>query len=563
MTVHRQPRPFSSSNGARRGPRGAAGGRAVRGLAAAVLALCAATVAVAADWRYAVRPGDTLIDIAAAYMARPQDWPQLQALNEVADPRRLVPGTRLRIPLAWLRQGAAVATVIHVRGDARRIAGEHSTPVQPGDSVAAGDTLVTAAHGSLSLRFVDGSRLLLTPDTRLTLARLRQYGRTGMAETTIRLHRGDVDSQVAPQRAPGASYRIESPVLNLGVRGTRFRVGVAADGRTRGEVLSGRVHAGGEAAAARGLDLGAGFGAVAGPGELAAAPLALAPAPSLDGLAGRIERLPLRFAWAAQEGAAAWRAQVLADEGEDRLLLDGRFDEPVARWADLPDGAYRLRVRAIAGNGLEGYDGEHRFVVAARPEAPLALAPSAGQWVRATPTVLRWAQPLAAARYRLQVADDAGFAAPLADLELGATEHALTLPPGDYFWRVASITAEGRQGPFGEAQRFGQRLAPASPGLDEPSVEDDALVFRWQAGDAGQQVQLQLARDPAFAELIVDVRQREPAYRLPLADGGRVFLRLRTIDHDGFAGPWGQPQAITVPAATPLWPLLLPLLLLL
>ena len=42
--------------------------------------------------------GDTLIGLGRRYLADPAQWPQLQRLNQVANPRRIPVGTALQIP---------------------------------------------------------------------------------------------------------------------------------------------------------------------------------------------------------------------------------------------------------------------------------------------------------------------------------------------------------------------------------------------------------------------------------------------------------------------------------
>lgn len=520
------------------------------------LFLSCASGVFAADWRYAVRPGDTLVGIGEAYLRRPQDWPRLQSLNAVADPKRLMPGERLRIPVDMLRRGAAVATVIHVRGEVWRANGGERMQLAVGDTLKTGDVLVTAAASNASLRFVDGSRLLVSENGRITLDRLRQYGGTGMAETVIRLHAGEVANRVQPQRQPAARYRVETEALNLGVRGTDFRAGVAADGSAQGEVLEGRVLASGDAGG-RPVALPAGFGTLARPGQPPSVPIALAPAPVLEALPARIEHLPLRFAWPAVQGAAGWHAQLYPADSDDVLLRDVRVEEPAVRWRDLPDGRYRLRVRVLADNGLEGLDGEHVFELAAQPEAPLAVFPQAGQTVRGNEIAFAWAQPLGVAGYRLQIADNPLFDPVGFDLSpLSEAGHRLSLPAGDYFWRLASIAGDGRQGPFGAPQSFSLRPLPEGPGVEAPRQEGGETRVRWRESEPGLVWRVQLARDAAFTDLLADERVSEPVFRLPHDGGGTCFLRVQAIDRDGVAGPFGQPQRIELPSGFPLWLLL-------
>ena len=63
-------------------------------------------------------------------------------------------------------------------------------------------------------------------------------------------------------------------------------------------------------------------------------------------------------------------------------------------------------------------------------------------------------------RYRLQVANNADFAAPLVDENNAApaafnlVQSGQVLPPGHYFWRVASVGDDGMAGPFGRVRSF-------------------------------------------------------------------------------------------------------------
>ena len=76
----------------------------------------ATTTAQAQEWLYTVRPGDNIWNIATDYLANMNHWPKLQALNGIADPERLPPGTKLRIPIAWLKTRPTVARIVSVHG---------------------------------------------------------------------------------------------------------------------------------------------------------------------------------------------------------------------------------------------------------------------------------------------------------------------------------------------------------------------------------------------------------------------------------------------------------------
>lgn len=510
------------------------------------------------EWIYGVKPGDTLIKVADEYLASPKDWPQLQTLNHVADPKRLMPGTTLRLPVALLKKEAAVAEVIHTRGTATRTPkGGSPQALATGVQLQTGDTIETGPNAAVSLRFVDGSRLLLTQDTAVTLTEMVLYGKTGMARTIVELQRGSLDTRVAQQQKPSARYEIKSRALNLAVRGTAFRARVdGADRSARSEVLEGSVQASGARGAA--VALRAGFGTLAAPGQAPRTPQHLPPPPDLSRVPGLLQQVPLRFEWASVAGIERYRAQVFADRSFDQLQLDGEFQGNGAKWPDLPDGRYILRVRAIDRNGLEGTNAEREFVLKARPEPPIISAPSNRQRVYGPQATLRWSQSAAAQAYHLQLSASPDFSAPLADLPaIAANEHTFSLAPGEYYWRIATIAAGQDQGPYSDVQSFTQRTLPESPALEPPQIDEQRLLFRWRAGAAGEKYQVQVARDADFAQPIQDSVLSTNQSQIEHPEPGSYYLRVKAIDADGVAGPFGPVQKLEVPGAAAKWWLLL------
>lgn len=513
------------------------------------------------EWRYGVKPGDTLISIAANYLTNPHYWPKLQTLNQVANPRRLMPGSQLRLPVALLKREAAVAIVIHVQGTAKRTPPNgNPQDLATGTTLQQGDTISTSPDASVSLRFVDGSRLLLTPNTQVQLQEMILFGKTGMAQTVLDLQRGSLDTRVAKQQKPSARYEIKSRALNLAVRGTDFRAHVSeTDLISRGEVLEGTVLASG--ARGKALPLRAGFGTLAAPGEAVRAPQALPPAPDLSRLPSVLQRVPLRFEWPAAVGVERYHAQVFADRTFERLLLDGVFQGNTAKWPDLPDGRYLLRVRAIDRNGLEGANADRVFTLKARPEPPFISAPLDGQKVYGPQANLRWSVSSNAQSYHVQVSTKADFSELLADLPSHTkNEHALDLAPGQYFWRIASVAAGQDQGPYSDVQGFMQRKIPESPQLEPAQIDDKSLLFRWRAGTAGEKFQVQVSRNADFTQPILDTVVSTNQSKIDRPESGTYYLRVKTIDADGFAGPYGPAQQLEVPASSQWWLLLLLLL---
>ena len=538
---------------------------AIAKLASCLALLVAAAGAGAADGHsvYILQAGDTLIGIHARMLKPGADWRELQRINRVRNVRRLVPGRPLQIPLSMLRERAEVAEqvllaeLLYTQGDVSLQRPDLSwQPLSGGASLGAGDLIRTGAQASAVLRFADGSRVLLRPGSSLRIERSVRLGSDGPFETRLRLEQGSADSQVSKQRTP--NFRIVTPVANLGVRGTEFRTHAAA-AQTRVEVLDGQV-----AAAANNTQLvGAGFGAVATPAGVAT-PAALPAAPDLGAVPARVERMPLRLSWSARPGEAAYRAQVFDASQADRLLLDGVFNSAAARWADdLADGRYRLRVRVVGDSGLEGLDASTEFSLKARPEPPFVTRPRANLRTAEPSLRLAWTRSTEAARYHLQVADNPDFVAPSLDrADLADNEHEVALALGTHHWRLASIRANGDVGPWGDAQAMTRVALPAAPEQQAPKATEDGVLLTWRAR-AGAAYQIQVARDAGFAPPLHDERIESAQWLLRQAAPGHYFVRVRSIDADGFVGPFGAVQQVVIDGPN-WWPLLLlPALLLL
>ncbi len=526
----------------------------VRGMgirAGLLLALMSACVpAFAEDWVYRVRPGDTLWDLGGAYLKPGVDWRRLQEHNRIADPYRLAPGSRLHIPLAWLRQQPARARVIALVGRATAVTtGGAEQPISEGMELGVGSRLLTAAGASLSLQFADGSRLRLREDSELVLDRLTRYGRTGMVDTRVRLQRGRINNEVRRLRGPGDQFIVETPTASSAVRGTRFRIH-SGDQGTQAEVLDGRVAV---TAGRRATLLRPGFGtrAPAGGGD-PLDPVALLPAPDLSAVGAEQDSIRPQFAWPAVAGARGYRVLLSRHPDFAALIADLATTDPSVTAPALDPGQYHLRVSAIDAQGLEGRDADAGFRIAGRPVPPYAVAPSAGSQVRQNRPELRWTQAPEAHRYRYEIADDPAFRNPVAQGD-GVRGEAITvsepLAPGAYYWRVGSIDAQGKKGPFGDAIEFTVR--PLDPiddiDLDKDGARAGDITFHWRAGLPGQRYRFQMSRSASFERLAVDEVVEQAEITLSRPGGGTWYLRAQAIDTNGDVGEFAPAQKIKLP----------------
>ena len=499
-----------------------------------------------ANLQLTIRQGDTLIGISQQYLANPAQWRRLQQANRIANPRRLNPGSILRIPLAMLREEGERAEVISVSGSSTAADG---TPLAVGNRLATGAAVRTGADGFLTLRMPDGSLVAVQPGSEARIAGLIRYVKTDIFGTFVRMVRGRIEAVV--NKLSGASrFEVQSDVAVAAVRGTRFRVGADTDGggraRAQTEVIEGGVDFAATSSNAR-VSVAAGYGSVTDEAGRPRPPALLLPAPQIAPTEALQERLVTRIRFPAVTGASKFRAQVASDNLFRQGIAEGEFPTPEIKFADLADGAYFLRVRQVDALGLEGHETVFAFRLKARPEPPLLTEPAPNGRMRATTARFAWASNPQATTYRLQVAEDEAFARVVQDAVVADAEFTSgVLPFGDYYWRVRSIRGsqvEADPGPWGDMRKFTLRPPPLNP--EPPEEAGGGLAFAW-GGEPGQKFLFQVARDPLFTQL-VEVRElTEPRTTMARPPQGTYYLRIRATDADGFVGPFTAPQRFMV-----------------
>ena len=420
-----------------------------------LLLLSLSPLAPAADWTYTVRPGDTLWDFSTQYLKGTEYWPRVQALNKVKNPQHLQPGSRLTVPVAWLKHQPTPAKVISLQGEVRLKAATGSTAaLKSGAEIFSGDELICGPDGSITLEFADGSRLLIEPNSTVVMDTLGSFEQTGMVDTSVRLLRGRVENRVIPQSGK-RRYQIITPAAVAAVRGTRFRVAAEAERPVMlSEVLEGAVGVSGAGAS---QDVGAGFGTRAEAGKAPLPPRRLLAAPNLGGLARHLKPQALDFSWPAEAAASAYHAQLSGDASFSTLLHDTLLDAARFQWPALPAGEYFLRVRARDDIGLEGLDAVHRFTVSEPLSAPGLQTPRDGARSSGVAVWLAWTQVPGARGYYLQIAADPAFTQNLNEISGVIAAHyqlGSDLAPGIYHWRVAAMDAKGIVGEFSAPRRF-------------------------------------------------------------------------------------------------------------
>jgi len=506
----------------------------------------------AGDFLYHAQPRDTLIGIGRRLLVDPRRWHEVQILNHVVEPRRIPPGSILRIPYEWLRLTAQSATVVAVAGTVEQ-AGRR---IAVGDVLPQGAVIETGPDGSVTLDLADGSVATLQKSSILKLDEMLQV--TGAAADSIRLKldSGRIETKVKPHRDVGR-FEIITPVAVSAVRGTEFRDGFTdSDLHATTETLEGTVAVGGseDPAAVGGnadsVAVGAGFGTRVDKDRVPLKPVALLPPPDLSALPAVNATEVLHVDLAPVPGAHGYRVQLAADETFHALAADVSTSEASADIPGLADGDYWLRARSVDPLGLEGADAVRRMTQHVLPEAPHPTRPESGSKIDGAHVRLEWGGVARAGSYALQVAGNAEFVAPVvarAPLAEPAAD-VNDLPPGKYFWRVAAVNARGEAGSWSEA-RFLTLRAP-SPMPDVPRLEHQQLHFSWQRL-AGTAYRLQVSRNPEFSDTVLDERTSDAEWSIPKPRAGTYYARVQSIDADGAGGAFSPPRRFFVPL--PLW----------
>lgn len=514
------------------------------------LALLGASYAVqAADFLYTVQPGDHPWNLAERYLKRPSLAQDLRHFNHIADDRRILPGTQLRIPNGWLKLESTQVTLLAVTGDTTlRQGNAPARAAVAGVLLQAPSSIRTGTDGSATLQFADGSRVMVLRDSELQLQIIQKSVLGSASTVALSLLRGHVENQVMPRGNIGGRFEIRTRAAIAAVRGTQYRVSI--DGKTmRTEVVTGAVNVANPAGQ---VTARAAQGTLAQSGRGPAAPIALLPMPSLDGLPDTIERLPIAWPITALAGASRYRTQLATSSEFSAMLSDEVTDTARIRVRDIGNGTYALRVRGIDAQGLEGLSAERTLVIHTQPEPPLLIDPAPEAATTTARPSLRWTGTDASLQYRVQLSASGTMPSQSVDEQVVSSASAQPpqdLPPGIYQWRVAAIHPTKGQGPWGDAQAF-RRVLPG-PGVDISTPQDGSLTLRWTAQPQAARYHLQVARDDSFTSPLVDAETDTTQFSLRDLQPGHHHVRVQATGTDGYTGPWGSTQTFAVPEPPP------------
>nr|WP_320165875.1 FecR domain-containing protein [uncultured Methylophaga sp.] len=525
----------------------------------AIIWLLCSSSAYAQDWIYTVVDGDNLWNLSEQHLDKVTRFEQLRKLNNIENPKHLQPGTRIRVPLAWIRSNPVAAKIISITGSAeiQRARSSTSEPAKVGSLMQLGDQLSTADDSSVAIEFADKSVLSLHENSLVHFDHLSAHGVTGMVDSRLNLLKGRMETKVTPAVGPGSRFEIETPSAISAVRGTVYRALVMDNGdKSNIEVLHGKVAVSG---ANKQLLVNKGYGTQVATGQPPLPPKALLPAPIFEPIPDTITEINWRLAWSEVAGAKAYRVEVATENDFDTLVWEGITEYNRAAFPDLLDGHYAVRVRAIDSLGLEGINQQAMIQLNAQPQPPIALKPVDQQVFREQPPSLQWTAADNAKAYRLEIAADDKFTQPLLDKTLTDSQFdtASLSALGHYYWRLSSIASDGEVGPVGPARSYQIKPIPEKVEAAVSAEESGQLVASWNVGMGQPNYRVQIANDKTFNDIIIDETIDKAEYAFEPFKGDERYLRVKSIEQDGYEGPWGSTQTIQPLPEEPVnyWPL--------
>lgn len=495
--------------------------------------------------------GDTLYDLAVRYLDDATMWPAFLQYNNIKNPKRLRPGSELRIPPLDLPG----IHVIFALGDVHRVADNNpATPLEIGEQLRENDKVSVGNDSYLTLQFDDGSIMRVLSDSLLQIQRYRDSHGSKPGNRVIVLEQGNLDISVTPANAANKNkanhFEVITPQAVAAARGTRFDVSASdtatASGVTEGSIAVRQNLKNKRRGQQKLLQFGKGLrvGQNGKLGEirplLAAADLSMLPARFTDADYLVID-------WPELENAASYQVRLASDNDMQQVVANIESETPLVKLTGLEDGEYIVGVRAVDMEGIIGFEKVHGISIKAQPVFPFYLAPANHQ-ITGNKVDLLCTQVLGASAYRLQVSRSQDFSSAIVDaVHQDACGHTATdLENGRYFWRTAAITsaADGqhKQGPFSEPAQFEVIDSTSASHFQMPSgafwVDNRNLSFS-----------AQISRDEDFSSIVGEQALQDQFISLDNLSPGSYYIRIQATDIDNFTTAHSTPRIVTIKLA--------------
>jgi hypothetical protein len=496
-----------------------------------------------------VKKGENLYTVCQDFLENIEDWRQVARINGIKNPHRIYPGQKLIIPLRLTRGVPVDGIVTFITGEVSVISSgsQEWQTLRLNDRIAQGNRIQTGETGAVEITFENDFTVFLRSKTTIEVTATRKKGALYLLYRLF-LRTGKVVSRLKQISGKESRLEIQTPSAVATPRGTAFRSAVDAEATTRIEVLNGEVLVWGTQ---RTVEINAGEGTRVEKDKDPVKPRKLLSPPSPLDLWSLYRAMPLEFRFEQVEGASLYRI-MLARDKEFKVLIRNKVIKPYDRLqiGGIEDGTYFLQSRSIDDIGLEGISLKPVEVrVRVNPLPPFTQSPENGAEFREKSIRFQWLNASQAVRYHLQVAEDPGFNSIIENRpDIDGVSHKIgNLNYKTYYFRVCSIAADGYQGIWSDTLHFTIIPPPPSPPLEQPQMGDRELRIRWPGQGNGVSYHFQMSKDQAFKNMVVEKRLAEPQINLEKPRyPGTYYVRVRSIDAQGYAGSFSEPQSFDV-----------------
>jgi hypothetical protein len=493
-------------------------------------------------WVYTVVEGDSLWSISQEYLEETAFYQKLQKLNGITYPKKLQPNTLIEVPMSWIKSYPTYATITAISGKSTFFKQGETQVTKLGSILSFGDILTVDANSSVSLTLVDGSVLTLLEKSKLSFESLISYGKTGMADTQLKLHQGKVETQAKKSKGPGSRLDISTASAISSVRGTVYRVAHSPqDHHSLIEVLEGEVEVN---AQMQSEYIAKGFASKVAKGQVPSKPIMLLNAPRFISTKKRFEGEEVNFDWENVKDALAYKVQISSNNTFTDIIWQQHQPQTVATLAKIVDGDYFVRVSALSLSNIEGFARSTSFSVNNKPLPPFIS--EVDTFFDADTRELTWAYAKELSGSLLQIASDSNFANVIILTNLSESSFIIpnTLPFGKYYWRVAGVDHKGR-GPFSKGNNFLWQ-AILSPVQWNYQHKTDQLVVDWSALKVDESVQIQVADESDFMTNTQVFESVVKTLSIPVPNDRDIYIRSRVINKKlNVHGEWSDVKTIS------------------
>lgn len=484
----------------------------------------------AKDWVYVVSEGDNLWNISKKHLNKVSYYEDVRRINNITHPKRIPPGTLIRIPLDWVKRHAASVSVKYITGKHQVVRDGQTLPVKLNDEIKLGDELRLDNEGSITLRFADGSEMTLSDNVIISFDHLTQYGQTGMVDSRVRINQGKMEIRAEKQQGAGSRLDVASASAVTSVRGTVFRVGIDKNDPDASlvEVVEGEVAVTQDGSS---VAIPEGYGLKVVTGTTIGAPVKLLAATKVTNLPNIINEPQYDLHWASVENSQSYNVSLANDANFSSIVWQHNIKDTKLILPELTDGDYHLRVTALDKDSIEGQPADYQFELNQYPLAP-TINPIKVIF-KNTPQPLTWQSRSNSQSTLLQISSSDSFES-LVYSNL-VTDNLFSidsnLPMGKYYWRLAAVEDENNKsyGPFSPTSEFLLTVNLASP-LLQGTIKENQIIISASNVLSEHEIELEMAPTMEFESASNFTITGKQNFSVPNSNAKVQYIRARVRD---------------------------------